>query len=105
MRKPSLHVGVTVDKKLFRRMTRLEGNDLIKPLLPDREDLVLHDIHDIPKILRNIQEDWQNRPQATISLNRLTAWNLARCLRRRLDRRVNSTTKVIAFNRCDRHRL
>ena len=93
MRKPSLHVGVSVDKKLFRRMTRLEGNDLIKPLLPDREDLVLHDIHDIPKILRNIQEDWQNRPQATISLNRLTAWNLARCLRRRLDRRLNSTTK------------
>ena len=43
--------------------------------------------------LRDIQEDWRNKPKGTISLNRLTAWNLSRCLRRRLDRRVSGTTK------------
>jgi len=84
---------VSVDKKLFHRMTRLEGNELIKPLLPDSEDLVLADIQDIPRILRNIQADWRNRPQGSISLNRLTAWNLARCLKKRLQRRLDGTVK------------
>ena len=84
---------VSVDKRLFHRMTRLEGNELIKPLLPDSEDLVLADIQDIPRILRNIQADWRNRPQGSISLNRLTAWNLARCLKKRLQRRVDGSVK------------
>ena len=84
---------VSIDKRLFHRMTRLEGNELMKPLLPDSDDLIQQDIHDIPKILHNLQEDWHNNPQGSISLNRLTAWNLARCLKRRLDRRVDGTTK------------
>jgi len=76
-------------------MTRLEGNSLIKPLLPESDDLVLSDIRDIPKILRNLQEDWRNRPQGPVSLNRLTAWNLARCVKKRLQRHAEGTTKSI----------
>lgn len=84
-----------IDTGLFHRMTRLEGNEFIKPLLPDQDDLVLSDIQDIPKVLRNLQEDWRNKPQASISLNRLTAWNLARCLKKRLQRQVESNTKSL----------
>ena len=87
------HSSVSVDKRLFHRMTRLEGNELIKPLLPDSEDLVLDDVRDIPRVLRNIQADWRNRPQGSVSLNRLTAWNLARCLKKRLQRRLDGTVK------------
>ena len=81
------------DDALFHRMTRLEGNEFIKPLAPDAPDLVGADLRDIPRVLRDIQEDWRNRPKGTISLNRLTAWNLSRCLRRRLDRRVAGTLR------------
>ena len=56
-------------------------------------DLVGADVRDVPRVLRDIQEDWRNKPRGTISLNRLTAWNLSRCLRRRLDRRVAGTSK------------
>ena len=85
--------GVSVDKKLFHRMTRLEGNELIKMLPKESDDPVLTDIADIPRILKNIQDDWRNKPQGSMSLNRLTAWNLARCLKKRLARRVNRTIK------------
>jgi hypothetical protein len=84
-----------VSAELFHRMTRLEGNSLIKPLLPESDDLVLSDIRDIPKILRNLQEDWRNRPQGPVSLNRLTAWNLARCVKKRLQRHAEGTTKSV----------
>ena len=86
-------VSASSKKALFHRMTRLEGNEFIKPLAPDLPDLVGADVRDVPRVLRDIQEDWRNKPKGTISLNRLTAWNLSRCLRRRLDRRVSGTTK------------
>lgn len=54
MRKSSLYVGVSVDKKLFCWMIWFEGNDFIKLFLFDWEDLVLYDIYDIFKILWNI---------------------------------------------------
>ena len=80
--------------KFFHRVTRLEGNEFIKPLLPDSEDLVLSDIRDIPSILQSIQQDWRNEgTRSSISLNRLTAWNLSRCLRKRLDRNIARTAK------------
>jgi len=88
-----------IDAGLFHRMTRLEGNSLIKPLLVESDDLVLSDIQDIPKILRNLQEDWRNRPQGPVSLNRLTAWNLARCLKKRLQRHADGRTKSV--DSCD----
>ena len=80
-------------KALFHRMTRLEGTELIKPLAPDLPDLVGADLRDIPRAMREIQEDWRGAPRGTVSLNRLTAWNLSRCLRRRLDRRIAGTSK------------
>ena len=74
-------------------MTRLEGNELIKMLPEESNDPVLTDISDIPRILKNIQDDWRNKPQGSMSLNRLTAWNLARCLKKRLERRLNGSIK------------
>ena len=90
---PRVDAKAHLQKELFHRMTRLEGNEFIKPLAPDAPDLVGADVRDIPRVLRDIQEDWRNKPRGTISLNRLTAWNLSRCLRRRLDRRVAGTSK------------
>lgn len=90
---PRRNKGVSVDKKLFHRMTRLEGNELIKMLPEESNDPVLTDISDIPRILKNIQDDWRNKPQGSMSLNRLTAWNLARCLKKRLERRLNGSIK------------
>jgi len=83
---------VNVDKKLFHRMTRLEGNELIKMLPKESKDPVLEDIKDIPRICKDIQDDWRNNPQGSMSLNRFTAWNLGKCLKRRLQRRVDKTT-------------
>mmetsp|Transcript_2574 Transcript_2574/g.2869 ORF Transcript_2574/g.2869 Transcript_2574/m.2869 type:complete len:411 (-) Transcript_2574:7-1239(-) len=75
---------------LYHRMTRLTRNQFIKPLQEESDDLVLSDIEDIPRVCRTIQDDWHNRSSVkTMSLNRLTMWNLGRCLRKRLEMRVN----------------
>jgi hypothetical protein len=66
-------------------MTRLTDNQFIKPLPPSYDDPVLHDIKDIPKVCNDIQNDWRNLNPEGISYNRLTAWNLARRLRVRLE--------------------
>jgi hypothetical protein len=78
---------MTQDPQLYHRMTRLSRNPLIKPLPPDCDDLILQDIQDIPKICEAIQDDWHSKKAAT-SLNRLTAYNLSRCLRKRLDNHI-----------------
>eukprot|EP00978_Attheya_sp_CCMP212_P016647 scaffold43793_cov58-Attheya_sp.AAC.2 len=70
---------------LYTRMTRLTDNQFIKPLPPSYDDPVLHDIKDIPKVCNDIQNDWRNLNPEGISYNRLTAWNLARRLRVRLE--------------------
>lgn len=77
-------------KELFNRMTRLSDNPLIQPLQKSPEDPVLADIRDIPYVCKVIQDDWQSR-RAYSSLNRLTAFNLSRCLRKRLEQHVNGT--------------
>jgi len=75
---------------LYHRMTRLTRNQFIKPLQEESDDLVLSDIKDIPRVCRRIQDDWHNSPTVkTMSLNRLTMWNLGRCLRKRMEMRVN----------------
>ena len=76
--------------ELFQRMTRLSDNPLIKPLQKSPEDPVLADIRDIPNVCKNIQDDWHSR-RASSSLNRLTAFNLSRCLRKRLEQHVDGT--------------
>ena len=69
---------------ISKRMTLLENNEFIKPLLNDVPDPVLQDIRDIPKICSRIQEDWHD-----VGLNRMTAWNLANCIRSRLKAHVD----------------
>jgi hypothetical protein len=69
---------------LSKRMILLENNEFIKPLLGDCADPVLKDIHDIPRVCSEIQEDWHH-----VGLNRMTAWNLANCIRSRLKARID----------------
>jgi hypothetical protein len=77
----------TQDPQIYHRMTRLSRNPLIKPLPPNSDDLILQDIEDIPKVCEAIQDDWHSKKAAT-SMNRLTAYNLSRCLRKRLDNHI-----------------
>jgi len=74
-------------RHLYNRMTHLTRNRFINPLQPDRPDPILHDILDIPRICDSIQNEWKV-DKAAKSLNRLTAYNLSRCLRERLEARV-----------------
>jgi hypothetical protein len=82
---------------LRQRMTLLEGNDLIRPLtglgLKEKKsvyknDPILKDIHDIPRVCAAIQEDWR-----ALSLNRLTAWHLQTCIQQRMDDLVSKRRK------------
>lgn len=73
---------------LYHRMTRLSRNPLIKPLQQESQDLILTDIQDIPRVCDAIQEDWHSK-KAKTSLNRLTAFNLSRCLRTRLEDHIS----------------
>ena len=82
--------ATTQDPQIFHRMTCLSRNRLIKPLYEETEDLILTDICDIPKVCRSIQDQWKS-DRASTSLNRLTAYNLSRCLRNRLESHVNGT--------------
>eukprot|EP00581_Thalassiosira_minuscula_P013408 CAMPEP_0183716566 /NCGR_PEP_ID=MMETSP0737-20130205/10436_1 /TAXON_ID=385413 /ORGANISM="Thalassiosira miniscula, Strain CCMP1093" /LENGTH=1583 /DNA_ID=CAMNT_0025945857 /DNA_START=119 /DNA_END=4870 /DNA_ORIENTATION=+ len=77
-------------KPLPKRLTLLENNEFVKPLLGDCDDPVLKDIQDIPRICANIQEDWRE-----VGLNRMTAWNLANCISARM--------KAIADGKIKRH--
>ena len=75
--------STTQDPQLYHRLTRLTRNRFIKPIPDESSDLILTDIQDIPRICQNIQKDWHSDKAAT-SLNRLTAYNLSRCLRDRI---------------------
>jgi hypothetical protein len=90
-------VATTRDPQLYHRMTRLTRNRFIKPLQNGSKDLVLSDIQDIPKICRAIQDEWC-ADKAASSLNRLTAYNLSRCLRDRLDAHVAGTVHPRAID-------
>jgi hypothetical protein len=85
------------DPQLYHRMTRLSRNRFIKPLRPDSKDLVLSDIQDIPKICQAIQDEWHVN-KAAQSLNRLTAYNLQRCLRDRLEDHVEGKVPALAID-------
>lgn len=71
-------------KPLSKRLTLLENNEFIKPLLDECADPVLADIQDIPRACKQIQDDWRNG-----GLNRMTAWNLANCVRARMKAHVD----------------
>jgi hypothetical protein len=89
--------ATTQDPQLYHRMTRLTRNRLIKPLRPDATDPVLADIRDIPKVCQSIQDEWKSDKAAT-SLNRLTAFNLSRCLRSRLEAHIAGKTHPRAID-------
>ena len=75
-------------KPLSKRLTLLENNEFIKPLLGECADPVLADIQDIPRICKQIQDDWRE-----VGLNRMTAWNLAKCIRTRMKAHVDGKIK------------
>jgi len=70
---------------LHHRMTLLDPKDheFMKPLPPDYKDPIAQDIQDIPRVCRQIQDDWRGFGTGT-SLNRLTAWNFTKCLQKRM---------------------
>jgi len=70
--------------KLYSRMTLLEGNEFVQALPEIAKDLILFDIQDIPRACKAIQQSWAN-----VGLNRLTGWNLSRCLKGRLNDRIS----------------
>lgn len=76
--------------QLYHRMTCLTRNRFVKSLPPMTQDPVLADIMDIPMICSNIQDEWK-ADKASSSLNRLTAFNLSRCLRTRLDKIIRGS--------------
>ena len=89
--------ATTRDPQLYHRMTRLTRNRFIKPLRAESDDPILADIQDIPKVCQSIQGEWQADKAAT-SLNRLTAYNLSRCLRTRLEAHIAGTTHPRAID-------
>jgi hypothetical protein len=82
--------GSVHDKILYHRLTRLSNNRFIRPLEDEPEDLIRNDINDIPHALQTIQDDFSVE-KASTSLNRLTAFHLSSCLRRRLEARLVGT--------------
>jgi hypothetical protein len=78
------------DPQVYHRMTRLTRNRFIMPLPKDAPDLVIRDIQDIPMVCQSIQNEFRS-DKASTSLNRLTAFNLSRCLRARLEAHVAGT--------------
>jgi len=55
----------------------------MKPLPKDYKDPIAQDIRDIPRICRQIQDDWRGFSTKT-SLNHLTAGNFTKCLQKQL---------------------
>jgi hypothetical protein len=78
LRVPDMHLG--------KRMTRLEGNALVKPLPEQPDDFILSDIQDIPRICHQIQKDWED-----VNMNRLTMWSLVQCIITRMQSIVNGS--------------
>jgi hypothetical protein len=76
---------------IHKRFTLLEGNELIKPLPDDSNDIILKDIRDIPRVCDEIQNNWKSP-----SLNSLTLFHFIRCLRSRLQARVSGKVPVHA---------
>lgn len=76
-------------KPIRKRLTLLENNEFIKPLLDDCKDPVLADIRDIPRVCKWLQDDWRD-----VGLNRMAAWNLANCIRARMQAHVDGKIKV-----------
>ena len=74
---------------LFKRVLRLGGNPFVEPLPKlGLKDAVGSDIADIPRIIKKIQDDW-NEPSS--SLNRLTVFTLFSKIKKRLMQHEDGT--------------
>jgi hypothetical protein len=89
--------ATTQDPQIYHRMTCLSQNRFIKPLRNESIDLILTDIQDIPNICKLIQDEWKS-DHAASSLNRLTAYNLSRCVRARLESHIDGTVHPRAID-------
>jgi hypothetical protein len=85
------------DPQIFHRMIPLSRNAMIRPLREVSGDLIRSDIEEIPKVCQAIQDDFR-ADAAGKSLNRLTAYNLSRCLRERLEAHVAGTVSPRAVD-------
>lgn len=83
-----LHQANAMNKssKLQNRLVHLENNEFITALLDDCDDPIKADIEDIPRICSNIQQDWQD-----VGLNRMSAWHLAQCIKKRVQGHVDGS--------------
>ena len=77
------------DALLVKRCVKLEDNEFVLPLPPTSADPVAVDLSEIPKVIKSMNDDWGNKPKGTISLNRLTAWNLVKELKKRIRKRID----------------
>ena len=85
----------TQNPQIYHRMTRLTRN--IKQVEREVMDPILSDITDIAHICSNIQKGFRAK-RATSSTNRLSAFNLSRCLRQRLDARLEGTVHPLGID-------
>lgn len=83
--------SMTTGPNLKDRTTILDNNEFLLPLTKTMVDPIQDDIQNIPAVTSAIQADWQEG-----GLNRVSAWSLGRCLRRRLKDRVDGKVAVNA---------
>ena len=86
------------DAPLTKRCVKLEDNEFVLQLPPTSKDPVAVDLSEIPKVIKAMNDDWHNNPKGTISLNRFTAWNLVKELKRRLRKREDG---AVEYNSVD----
>lgn len=80
--------------KFSQRLVALEDNPLVVPLPQGVKDPISQDIADIPKVLSNIQTDWNS----SNSLNRLAAWNLGCQLKKRIRKKMDGELPMDAVD-------
>lgn len=79
----------TTNAALRTRMTMLTNNPFVAPLPPTSNDPIRQDLIEIPLVCKKIQDDWNNKHDKMFSLNRLTALNLGRCIKERIEACAN----------------
>ena len=68
-------------KPFIQRVLRLDGNDLVQPLLPLVKDPVGQDLADIPRVLKRLKADFAD---VSSSHNLAPAWNFSLKLKKRV---------------------
>jgi hypothetical protein len=79
----------TTNAALRTRMTMLTNNPFVAPLPLSSKDPIRQDLMEIPLVCKKIQDDWSNKHDKMFSLNRLSALNLGRCIKERIEACAN----------------